>query len=297
VNEQKRKKRKRTKSKRDETNVTKKKKKKKNKNKKKNKKEAKKIRSKNERNRRRRHMRIVEAERRREKEREKEREKFRKLRTALESSDMKKLKYLIEEEGLDANHCIHGENILHYVKQGQSHFVEYLISKGADIKSENRCTCGRVLHHACRLGDKEIVNVLLKRGAKVNFLHGQDSKYGQKYFAPLHYASNGAIAKLLIQNGAYVNIEGELQRYCYDDKRYTPWFLSTDYSDDEDAYAMSRAKQDFRWTPLLAALKSGFSDVAKVLIENGGMSLSHHLQLQLTLILYSKYKYESLFSW
>ena len=73
----------------------------------------------------------------------------------------------------------------------------------------------------------------------------------------MHWAAvcnNPETVELLIQNGAYVNIEGELQRYCYDDKRYTPWFLSNDYSDDEDAYAMSRAKQDFRWTTVVNPL-------------------------------------------
>ena len=87
---------------------------------------------------------------------------------------------------------------------------EYLISKGADVESQHYYEDDqRVLHYACRLGDAQIVSVLLKHGAKVNFMHGRESWSATTTLAPLHYASNVAVAKVLIQHGADVNIVGK----------------------------------------------------------------------------------------
>ncbi len=96
----------------------------------------------------------------------------------------------------------------------------------------------------------------------VNYLHGHEC--ARSSLAPLHYAPNVAVAKLLIQHGADVDIVGTLHRTTLDDEIY-----GTDCSDE------------LPWTPLLAALKNGHCDVAKVLIENGGngvVSSLHHFK-------------------
>ncbi len=85
-----------------------------------------------------------------EKELEKERfdsldcyEKYYKLYEALKRSDIKIIKDLIEEKGLDAN-IIGGEtggNVLHHLKKGQAHIADYLIAKAADVENEGSVGC------------------------------------------------------------------------------------------------------------------------------------------------------------
>ena len=201
-------------------------------------------------------------------------DKWNKLYDALESSDMNRVKYLIEEERIDPDYddeCM--GNILHNLEKGQADFADYLILKGANVKSRNtHMNEERALHYASRLGDAQIVSVLLKHGAEVNCLHGQEC--ARSSLAPLHYAPNVAVAKVLIQHGADVNIVGKLHKTTASDMLY-----GTDCSDE------------LPWTPLLAALKNGLCDVAKVLIENGGNVVVSSLQNpNLHSSLYSKCK-------
>ncbi len=142
-----------------------------------------------------------------------------------------------------------------FAKIGLNEYIKELLNQGADIngKSKGNDTALKV---ASEMGHVETVRLLLVNGVDVN------EKDNNGYTALKLAAMRGhaEVAKLLINNGAEY------------DNDYI-WAFASAGLDEFIEELINRGaaidKQDFGYTPLMYALKSGHTDTAKLLIEHG----------------------------
>jgi ankyrin repeat protein len=116
--------------------------------------------------------------------------------------NLKKVKFLIEEDGVDINSRDDlGDTALHQsAKGGNIRIIKYLVEKKADLNIKNN-DGKSPLHYAVSEANFEAVKYLVENGADIN----TQNKFGN---TPLHNATFSgylAIVKYLLEKGAKVN--------------------------------------------------------------------------------------------
>ncbi|EAX92282.1 ankyrin repeat protein, putative [Trichomonas vaginalis G3] len=143
-----------------------------------------------------------------------------------------------------------------------SSLLEYFISNGADINSNDEYGC-TPLHYAARENSKETAEILISNGANIN----AKDEYG---CTPLHYAAiknSKETAKILISNGADIGAEGK--------DGWTPLHYAAIKNSKETAEilisngANINAKDEYGCTPLHYAAIKNSKETAEILISNG----------------------------
>ena len=169
------------------------------------------------------------------------------------------LEYLLEKGAdpncRDENHC----TPLHYVlRQGKEDCIRLLLEKGANPNEND------YLHYAARMGNEGCVQALIEKRADIN------RNSGEWGFMPLHEAvHNGkvACARLLLENGAYLNGE--------DTKRRTPLHIAAEKGEDAcvalllDAGAELNHVDACGKVPLHYAAIEGHDTCAELLLKKG----------------------------
>jgi ankyrin repeat protein len=157
----------------------------------------------------------------------------------------------------------HERSALYYAAlNGHEHIVEWLISQGVDINSQND-NSDTALALASVNGYLPVVRLLLKAGADVNIRN-------KKERSPLLDAAScghSAIAELLIKAGADINISDIYQ------------FTALSLAAGNNRWAIvhvlleSGATVDGRgpggWSPLMSAARSGFAEIMQILLKRG----------------------------
>jgi len=172
---------------------------------------------------------------------------------------------LLIERGADVNvrNALNMTPLIMAVEQGAVEFVQALIAAGADVGVESQI--GSALHRAAIRGQTEVIPILLKAGAKTEVM-------ARGYF-PLHLAAMGGhpdSVSALVKGGADINSR--------DKGRRTPlhralsavnphvseialFLIGTgaevDTTDDEGE------------TPLMTAVREGYAEVVRKLLEKG----------------------------
>ncbi|CAN9469157.1 unnamed protein product [Alternaria alternata] len=151
-------------------------------------------------------------------------------------------------------------------QEGGRAMVEWLVDKGADVNL--RTPESSPLFDACLEGDVDMVRLLLDKGAKVNDVCS--------LWTPLHGAyKSAAVTRLLLEAGASVDeVVAGSER--------SPLFLAAEWgqtdvvavlvehhADVDLPYRPADVETLSGFTPLLAALKAGHGDTARVLLEAG----------------------------
>ncbi|UCE22524.1 MAG: ankyrin repeat domain-containing protein, partial [Candidatus Aminicenantes bacterium] len=151
---------------------------------------------------------------------------------------------------------------LHYAALSQNQaLVEFLLSKGADIKARE-LNGGIPLHFAAYGGNTAVVSILLQKGSD---LHAKNNM-GQ---TPAFYAAmNGHLEVLqnLVNRGAEVNIK--------DTRNWSPVLLAS-WSGHTDVVSfllqkgvdINAAKEE-TWASIHAAAFAGHTEVCRVLVEH-----------------------------
>ncbi len=164
------------------------------------------------------------------------------------------------------------------VEQGAVEFVKTLIAAGADFGVESRI--GTALHRAAFKGQTEIIQILLKAGAKTEVM--------SRRFFPLHLAAMAghldAVAAL-VKGGADVN--------SHDGSRRTPLHRVLDSSNPRvseiarfliDNGAAVETTDDDGETPLMTAVREGYSEVVQSLLEKGARTDVRDINFNQTLL-------------
>jgi len=195
----------------------------------------------------------------------------------------KEVAELLIARDADVNATNNGGNTpLHFaVRAGHKDIVELLITKGADINAKD--TLGRTpIDLAVNQGRKEIAKLLLSKGCDVSLYTAAyigdlqrvekfiddgadvDAK-DQKDQTALHYAAKAgqiAVAKLLIANGADVNVNaGE----------WTPLQEAAYYSKEMVELLLAKGANinTGKWTALHSALDAERFDIVELLLAKG----------------------------
>ncbi|CAI9637878.1 unnamed protein product [Alternaria burnsii] len=177
---------------------------------------------------------------------------------------------LLVEHGADVNkrHDEHMATALQTAvsQEGGLAMMEWLVNKGADVNL--RTPESSPLFDACLKGDVDMVRLLLDKGAKVNDVCSQ--------WTPLHGAYRSAdVTRLLLEAGASVDeVVAGSER--------SPLFLAAEWGQTDVVTVLVEHHADVNlpyrpadvdtlsgFTPLLAALKAGHGDTARVLLEAG----------------------------
>ena len=151
-------------------------------------------------------------------------------------------------------------------QKGGRAMVEWLVDKGADVNL--RTPESSPLFGACLEGDVDMVRLLLDKGAKVNDVCS--------LWTPLHSAyKSAAVTRLLLEAGASVD-------QVVDGSWRPPLFLAAEWGQTDVVEVLVEHHADVNlpyrpadvetlsgFTPLLAALKAGHGDTARVLLEAG----------------------------
>ena len=172
---------------------------------------------------------------------------------------------LLIERGADVNvrNALNMTPLIMAVEQGAVEFVQALIAAGADVGVESQI--GTALHRAAIRGQTEVIPILLKAGAKTEVM--------SRGYSPLHLAAMGGhldSVSALVKGGAEIN--------SLDKGRRTPlhralsavnphvseialFLIGTgaevDTTDDEGE------------TPLMTAVREGYTEVVRKLLEKG----------------------------
>lgn len=165
-------------------------------------------------------------------------ENLRKWIHAAKSGDLKTIKSLINEVGVDTPDE-ESPALGHSIAHNQTHIAKFLIENGADVNKravgtpliqaarvQNIYLVKLLIEHgaitdqdnehtalmeACSEGNIEIIKLLLTNGAKIN-AHNKKSQYNDSGFTPIMYAiksKNPDVLKYLISAGANLNISLE----------------------------------------------------------------------------------------
>jgi len=172
---------------------------------------------------------------------------------------------LLIERGADVNsrNSFDMTPLIIGVEQGAVEFVKTLIAAGADVGVESRI--GTALHRAAFKGQTELIQVLLEAGAKTEVM--------SRRFFPLHLAAMAGhldAVSALVKGGADVN--------SLDGGRRTPLHRvlgSSNLHVSEiarffiDSGADADTTDDEGETPLMTAVREGYTEVVRSLIEKG----------------------------
>ena len=151
--------------------------------------------------------------------------------------------------------------LMHASKMGHVDIVRVLLKYGADMEARDVGGWTSLIH-ASKMGDVEIVRALLEQGA--------DLKEQYKYrYTPLHYASSHgrlAVSQLLVKHGADVEARNARNQTPLHEAKgaEVARFL---IEHGADANAMDTQSR----TPLHQASEDGIIEVARVLLEHGGV--------------------------
>lgn len=216
---------------------------------------------------------------------------------------------LLLEKGLpiEARDKESSKNALIFAAQaGHEEIVRTLLDKGAGISSQELYDGLTALHWAARLGHESIVRLLLERGAGVNCQDGLNtyrpysrrrlvSSLSKRYVmgrnnTALHwaaYAGHDSVVKVLLENGASVNVRNTLQD--------TPLIIATAMASESMIKLLIDGGADLNtqnlrgWTALHWAARNELKTPVRLLLEgganpllqdNGGLSPSRYSRVR-----------------
>lgn len=172
-------------------------------------------------------------------------------------------------------------------RYGHEGIVRALLDKGADINSQECYDGLTALHWAARAGHESIVQLLLERGADVNYRDSLDSYLIQPFDrhaitfprkkhvmgrnnTALHwaaYAGYSSVVRLLLENGASMNIENSLQD--------TPLIIAAAVASESTIRLLADGGADLNvqnlrgWTALHWVARHGLETSVKLLLAKG----------------------------
>jgi ankyrin repeat protein len=172
---------------------------------------------------------------------------------------------LLIERGADVNvrNALNMTPLIIAAEQGAVELVKKLIAAGADVGVESQI--GTALHRAAFKGQTEVIQILLKAGAKTEVM-------SRKYF-PLHLAAMAGhleAVSALVKGGADMN--------SLDGGQQTPLHRVLSASNPHvseiarfliDSGAKVDTTDEEGETPLMTAVRQGYTEVVRSLLEKG----------------------------
>ncbi len=159
------------------------------------------------------------------------------------------------------------DQLFYSIQTGNSRKVELLLKAGINVRAKDPHPSSdgwHPIHLAAELGDLEIVKLLIKYGAYVD----EPAPGRRQGLTPLLLASNGAVAKYLVEHGADVNRTGPRGGFTA--------LHGAAASGDVELIELLLSKQaqinvasEIRQVPLETALKARQTRAAAFLIDKG----------------------------
>jgi ankyrin repeat protein len=160
-------------------------------------------------------------------------------------------------------------------ERGQYLISEMLLAAGADVHAKN-IFGSTALHFATAARASKLTRLLLDHGADVNAPNEADS-------TPLHWAAtngNADVCRMLIEAGASVDAAcvktageeaGQLYtplRYAVESSNIDACRVLLEFGADPSARSEFELSDEYV-TPFLAAIKSGYDEIAQLLFDSG----------------------------